>query len=81
MCVAGESSVVSSLHVRQQEWRSQDRGREGTTSWIAAAWDDIPAELVVKSFRKCCISNALDGTDDHALWEVDSDKDTSEDDE
>ncbi|KAG0419507.1 hypothetical protein HPB47_004057 [Ixodes persulcatus] len=50
-------------------------------SWIAARGDDIPAKPIVKLFQKCCILNALDGTDDHALWEVDSDKDTSEDDE
>ncbi|KAM7298529.1 pogo transposable element with KRAB domain [Ixodes scapularis] len=46
-------------------------------SWIAAAWDDIPSELIVKSFQKCSISNALDGTEDDVLWEADSDKESS----
>ncbi len=32
--------------------------------WVKDAWDSIPAEMVQKSFRKSCISNALDGTED-----------------
>jgi len=24
--------------------------------------------VVVKGFKKCCISNAMDGTDDNMLW-------------
>ena len=32
--------------------------------WVKDAWDSIPAEMVQKSFRKCSISNALDGTQD-----------------
>lgn len=45
--------------------------------WVAAAWEDIPAEMIVRSFRKCSISNALDGTEDSALWDEDSEKETS----
>ena len=32
--------------------------------WILNAWRDIPEEMVKKSFKKCCITNALDGTED-----------------
>jgi hypothetical protein len=28
----------------------------------------ISPEFTVKSFRKCCISNAVDGTEDDMLW-------------
>ena len=28
--------------------------------WIMEAWNDIPTEMIVKSFEKCGISNALD---------------------
>jgi len=41
--------------------------------WIYEAWEDIPNELVRKSFRKCCITNAMDGTEDDQMWEDDSD--------
>ena len=36
-------------------------------------WTSIPAELVTKSFKKCCISNALDGMEDDLLWDDDED--------
>ena len=31
---------------------------------VSTAWTSIPAELVAKSFKKCCIFNLLDGTED-----------------
>lgn len=35
--------------------------------------------MVAKSFRKCCITNALDGTEDDEIWEEESDSDPFED--
>ena len=33
------------------------------------AWQHISPEMTtVKNFKKCCISNAVDGTDDDMLW-------------
>ena len=32
------------------------------------AWHCISPELTVKHFKKCCLSNAVDGTDDDILW-------------
>ena len=37
--------------------------------WIDRAWNEIPAELIIKSFKSCGITNALDGTEDEAVWE------------
>ena len=37
-------------------------------SWIRDAWHDIPSQMIVKSFKKCCISNAMDGSEDDALY-------------
>jgi hypothetical protein len=31
----------------------------------------IPASVIVRSFKKCCVSNALDGSEDDILWEDD----------
>lgn len=47
--------------------------------WVSSAWKSLPEEMVRKSFRKCCISNALDGTEDDALWDIASEKQTSSD--
>jgi len=32
------------------------------------AWQCISPEEIVKGFKKCCISSAVDGTDDEMLW-------------
>jgi hypothetical protein len=47
--------------------------------WVSAAWKAIPESIIVQSFKKCCISNALDGSKDDILWEDDGeDKDDSD---
>ena len=47
--------------------------------WVSAAWKAIPESIIVTSFKKCCISNALDGSEDDILWEDDGeDKDESD---
>jgi hypothetical protein len=47
--------------------------------WVLAAWKAIPESIIVGSFKKCCISNALDGSEDDILWEDDGeDKDDSD---
>ena len=47
--------------------------------WVSAAWKAIPESFIVRSFKKCCISNALDGSEDDILWEDDGeDKDDSD---
>jgi hypothetical protein len=46
---------------------------------VAAAWKDIPVSIIVRSFKKCCISNALDGSKDDIVWEDNvEDKDDSD---
>jgi hypothetical protein len=32
------------------------------------AWQCISPEVILKGFKKCCISNAMDGTEDVMLW-------------
>ena len=48
------------------------------TRCTSAAWKDILESIIVRSFRKCCISNAFDGSEDD-VWEDDvEDKDDSD---
>jgi hypothetical protein len=35
--------------------------------FVSALWKDIPESIIVRSFKKCCISNALDGSEDDIL--------------
>ena len=48
--------------------------------WVLSAWTSIPAEMVAKSCKKCCISNALDGMEDDILWDDDDEDDSNLDD-
>ena len=48
--------------------------------WVNEAWREIPAEIIIKSFKTCGISNALDTTEDNKLYtregpEIDDDED------
>jgi hypothetical protein len=47
--------------------------------WVLAAWKAIPESIIVRSFKKCCISNALDGSEDDIVREDDvEEKDDSD---
>ena len=37
--------------------------------WVSEAWDAVKVPTFVKAFKKCCISNAMDGTEDDILWQ------------
>ena len=34
------------------------------------AWQSILPEVIVKGFKECRLSNAMDGTDDDTLWNM-----------
>ena len=38
-------------------------------TWVNDAWEELDPAIIVKAFKKCSISNALDGTEDDILWE------------
>ena len=37
--------------------------------WVKTSWHSVKEEIVVQSFKKCGISNALDGNEDGILFE------------
>ena len=39
-------------------------------SWVIKAWNGVKPEVIIKSFKKCGISNAMDGTKDDAIFEL-----------
>ena len=43
--------------------------------WILESWEAISPATVRRSFLKCCITNAIDGTDDDVLWQDEDDTD------
>jgi hypothetical protein len=38
--------------------------------WVLEAWNAISSDNIIHRFKKCCISNNLDGTEDDMLWET-----------
>jgi hypothetical protein len=38
------------------------------TQWVKTAWDSIDSQIIVRAFKKCSISNSLDGSEDDILW-------------
>ena len=44
-------------------------------SWIVRAWDMVDQRVIVTSFLKTGISNALDGSEDDALWQTEQNVD------
>jgi len=36
--------------------------------WIVATWQCVSSEVIVRCFKKCCISIGMDGTDGDVLW-------------
>ena len=40
-------------------------------TWVKTAWNDIPEECIARAFLKCGISNAMNGTQDDAIYEED----------
>jgi hypothetical protein len=48
-------------------------------NWIIAEWKHISPEVTVMGFKKCCISNAVDGTDGDMLWDGSEDGDSDTD--
>ena len=55
--------------------KTNNKGRKHTATrfkivceWVIDAWNDIPTDMVVKSFSKCGISNSMDGMEDDELY-------------
>ena len=44
-------------------------------SWIVRAWEMVDQRVIVTSFLKTGISNALDGSEDDALWQTEENVD------
>uniref|UniRef100_A0A671XB87 HTH CENPB-type domain-containing protein n=1 Tax=Sparus aurata TaxID=8175 RepID=A0A671XB87_SPAAU len=37
--------------------------------WILQAWADVSSESIINGFKRCCISNLMDGSKDDLMWE------------
>ena len=46
---------------------------------MSAAWKAIPESIIVRSFKKYCIGNALDESEDDIQWEDDGEDEDDSD--
>ena len=44
------------------------------SEWVNESWKGLSLEMVSQSFKKCGISNAIDGSEDDILWEDDDEQ-------
>ena len=47
-------------------------------AWVDKVWKSIPESMIQNSFLKCGISNAMDGSEDDALYVDDTDDQASD---
>ena len=60
---------MNGLFTYTRSGKKRAPSKELVLKWVKKAWQEIPAELVIRSFKSCSISNALDGTEDDAVYE------------
>ena len=60
---------MNGLFTYTRSGKKRAPSKELVLKWVKKAWQEIPAELVIRSFKSCGISNALDGTEDDAVYE------------
>ena len=58
--------------------------RQNVINWASAAWDSISVDMIVRSFLRCGISNAVDGSEDDKIrddipTDIEVDTDTVDD--
>ena len=41
--------------------------RQHIIDWVSKAWEMMSAEMIIKSFLVCSISNAVDGSEDNLI--------------
>ena len=51
------------------------------TQWVKDERSEISSEMIIRSFTKCFISNAMDGSEDHFMYDEDDIIDCASDDE
>lgn len=76
----GYQEYISGDNLKTPTGRLQRPSLATVCGWVLSAWRSLPDSTVENAFKKCCISNSLDGMEDDALWEAASDKLSSSED-
>jgi len=73
--------LVEGEHTFTAGGRMRTPTLQDVVQWIVQVWQDLDPSIIKKGFVKCCIANAMDGTEDDALWNDNGDGETADDDD
>ena len=65
----GQSGLRHQTHHVTPAGRVKRPSISNVCEWVKNSWQRVTSETIVKSFKKCVISNALDGSEDDILYE------------
>ena len=75
--VSWNKPFKDSMRDSYKRWRRQDlrtpagnlkmASRQDVINWVSTAWDSVSEEVVMRSFKACGITSALDGSEDDLL--------------
>lgn len=69
--------MASAVHETTPTGRIKKAGLVQICQWIITSWNLIKEDLVVRSFKKCCISNKYDGSEDSMVCDSGEDEESS----
>ena len=52
--------------------------KELLLTWINRTWNEIARDSIQKSFKSCGIANAVDGSEDDAVWDEENEEENAE---
>ena len=65
--VLGQSNLITGFTATGRQKKPSE---ELICLWIADAWREIPTDMIESSFLKCGITNHVDGSEDHLVYET-----------
>lgn len=61
--------LLAGNHVLTPTGKIQKPSAHLLCEWILQAWADVSSESIINGFKRCCISNLMDGSKDDLMWE------------
>lgn len=66
--------LMNNSHELTKSGRIKKPSIRDICDWILESWEKISCESIMKGFKKCCVTNALDGSEDDILWDDETQK-------
>jgi hypothetical protein len=71
--------IAGRAHELRETGKIKSAAPSEVTRWVLAAWKAVLESIITRSFKKCCRSNALDGSKNDIVWKGNvEDKDDSD---